>query len=174
MSAVKQADASLLSSTTMRFRKNLHFWLLGGFVLLVIWFNFVVRMPFKSTEDVWHYLAAIHELSKNFDHINDPFFSSGPKDIHYGPYLIAGATLGRAMHIPVTEVYLVLGTFTTIFIAGALYFYFRSFNIRNDNQQSLSIYFVFLCLLAWGPSQLAYSGYFSLADLLLNGAAPAN
>jgi hypothetical protein len=148
---------------------------LGAVIIAVLISTFWFKMPLKSNEDLWQYLASIHELKKDYQNINDPFFDSGPRDVHYGPFLVALAIYAKALEPLQDDVilaYFIAGVFNSIFLIISLYTFYCSLNGKSQISAG-PLVFILLSLFSWGYSGISFSGYFSLPDLMINAGAPA-
>lgn len=144
--------------------------------LLFFYFVIVLRWPLHYPySDMFHHLAQLHELQKDFISVNDPFFATGPRDPHYGPYIATISLVAKILNIDILSLFLVMGLINLILFVGSAIVLGRAFfNVHNRELENKACYLLpILMLICWGGSAHLMSGDFSLGLLLVAAPFPA-
>lgn len=126
--------------------------------------TYTYLVPFKSYGDIWAHIASVEELKKPFNQIGDPYFESGPKDPHYGPYFVLIAQISNLLSIDHILVMSFLGVLSVVALYLASIFAYNSFLPHRRNFKIDKLVLFIAIFLMWDSGRISYAGYFSLAD----------
>jgi hypothetical protein len=142
-----------------------------GITILTYVLSVNLKLPYRVyNSDIFHQMSVLKEFNpvRLLDN-KDPYFTSGPTDLHAGPYYLMIYLLIILLNSNIYNVLLITIVINIFVFICALYYFGASFNLNSKQ----TVLFIVLNILTWGSFSFFFAGLFEYSNLLITGSFPS-